>query len=49
MWLPDVYEGAPTIVTMIYSIVPKIALIGVIVRLNLTIFETNSFFINNIW
>ena len=49
MWLPDVYEGAPTIVTMIYSIVPKIAIIGIIIRLNLSIFETNGFFINNIW
>jgi NADH-quinone oxidoreductase subunit N len=48
-WLPDVYEGSPTIVTMIYSIVPKIAIIGFVVRLNLNILNTNVFFINDIW
>ncbi len=48
-WLPDVYEGAPTIVTMIYSIVPKIAIISFIVRLNLDVINANLFFINDIW
>ena len=48
-WLPDVYEGAPTIVTMIYSIVPKIAIIGFIVRLNLNILNSHAFFLNDIW
>jgi NADH-quinone oxidoreductase subunit N len=48
-WLPDVYEGAPTIVTMIYSIVPKIAIIGFVVRLNINILNSHAFFLNDIW
>lgn len=33
MWIPDVYEGAPTIVTAYFAIVPKIALITVFINL----------------
>jgi proton-translocating NADH-quinone oxidoreductase chain N len=33
MWAPDVYEGAPTAVTAFFSIVPKPALIVVLLRL----------------
>ena len=33
MWLPDVYEGVPTPVTAIYSIVPKIALFSLLMKL----------------
>ena len=32
MWAPDVYEGAPTSVTAFFSIVPKIALLGFMLR-----------------
>nr|YP_009646991.1 NADH dehydrogenase subunit 2 [Chloropicon sieburthii]QBX98632.1 NADH dehydrogenase subunit 2 [Chloropicon sieburthii] len=32
MWSPDVYEGAPTTVTAFFSIAPKLALFGVLVR-----------------
>lgn len=32
MWTPDVYEGAPTPVTAYMSIVPKIAAIGIFIR-----------------
>jgi NADH-quinone oxidoreductase subunit N len=32
VWLPDVYEGVPTIITMYFSTVPKIVLIGVYIR-----------------
>lgn len=32
MWAPDVYEGAPTIITAFFSIGPKIALFGVLIR-----------------
>ncbi len=33
MWTPDVYQGAPTSVTAFFAIVPKIAAIGLLVRL----------------
>ncbi|QKX02427.1 NADH-quinone oxidoreductase subunit N [Wolbachia endosymbiont of Dirofilaria (Dirofilaria) immitis] len=33
MWAPDVYQGAPTIVTMFFSTAPKAALITFLIRL----------------
>jgi NADH-quinone oxidoreductase subunit N len=33
MWLPDVYEGAPSSVTTLFAVTPKLALIGVFIRL----------------
>jgi len=33
MWSPDVYEGSPTPVTAFFSIVPKIALLALYIRL----------------
>ncbi|CAC9631880.1 NADH-ubiquinone oxidoreductase chain N (EC 1.6.5.3) [uncultured Gammaproteobacteria bacterium] len=33
MWVPDVYQGAPTSVTMFISTVPKIAAVAMLVRL----------------
>jgi NADH-quinone oxidoreductase subunit N len=33
MWAPDVYEGAPTCVTAFFAMTPKIALIGLLLRL----------------
>lgn len=38
MWAPDVYEGAPTSVTAFFSIVPKISILAVFVRLFLDCF-----------
>ena len=32
-WAPDVYEGFPTSVTAFFAITPKIALLGVFLRL----------------
>lgn len=32
MWAPDVYEGAPTIVTAFFAIVPKIAIFSILIR-----------------
>nr|YP_665693.1 NADH dehydrogenase subunit 2 [Mesostigma viride]AAL36732.1 NADH dehydrogenase subunit 2 [Mesostigma viride] len=32
MWTPDVYEGSPTTVTALFSILPKIALFGMFLR-----------------
>lgn len=33
MWSPDVYEGAPTSTTVFFAVVPKLALVGVFLRL----------------
>lgn len=33
MWTPDVYEGAPTPVTALFAIVPKVAALALLVRL----------------
>jgi len=33
MWSPDVYEGAPTPVTAFFSIVPKIAVLSLLIKL----------------
>nr|YP_010470414.1 NADH dehydrogenase subunit 2 [Tetraselmis marina]UVF37902.1 NADH dehydrogenase subunit 2 [Tetraselmis marina] len=33
MWAPDVYEGSPTYITAFFAIVPKIAILGVFLRL----------------
>lgn len=38
-WLPDVYEGSPTNVTAFFALVPKVALLVVVVRLLLDVFE----------
>lgn len=32
MWTPDVYEGAPTIVTAFFSVAPKVAAMALLVR-----------------
>ena len=33
MWAPDVYEGAPTIITAFFAIVPKIAILSILIKL----------------
>lgn len=38
MWTPDVYQGAPTSVTALFAIVPKVAAMGLIMRLLLVTF-----------
>ena len=38
MWLPDVYEGSPTIVTAYFAIVPKIAILFTLINLTLNTF-----------
>ena len=42
MWTPDVYEGAPTCVTAFFAIVPKIAALGLLMRLLFVPFEAAS-------
>lgn len=38
MWTPDVYQGAPTIVTALFAILPKIAMLSLFIRLMLECF-----------
>jgi len=42
MWTPDVYQGAPTIVTAFFAIVPKVAAISILVRVLLEPFGAVS-------
>ncbi len=42
MWTPDVYEGAPTPVTAFFAIAPKIAALGLLVRVLSTPFINNA-------
>jgi NADH-quinone oxidoreductase subunit N len=43
-WAPDVYEGAPTIVTAFFAIVPKIAIVGVLGRILYVVFLSFSYY-----
>ena len=40
MWTPDVYEGSPTSVTAFFAVAPKIAALGLIVRILITAMPT---------
>lgn len=40
IWSPDVYEGSPTIITFFFSLVPKIVLLGLLIRLSFDVFLT---------
>lgn len=45
MWLPDIYEGAPLISTALFALIPKIALIFLLIR-----FTAFHFFFNlDVW
>jgi len=37
VWIPDIYEGAPTIITAYLSIVPKIGILGIVMKLFINI------------
>ncbi len=45
IWTPDIYEGAPTLITFFFSIIPKIAFLGFIIRFITQIFE---FYLENV-
>jgi NADH-quinone oxidoreductase subunit N len=42
MWTPDVYEGAPTPVTMFFATAPKVAAVTLLARLSLEAFGSQS-------
>lgn len=43
-WLPDVYEGAPNNISSFFAIVPKIAFIGILIRIFFDVFSNISYF-----
>ena len=43
MWLPDVYEGASLIVTFFFAVVPKIVIIGFMLKFYIIIFGLFNF------
>lgn len=49
MWLPDVYEGVPTIVTALFAIMPKVAIFGLLYRLGVNFCIYNFFFWNELF
>jgi NADH-quinone oxidoreductase subunit N len=46
MWAPDVYQGAPTIMTFFFSIVPKITFLSLLTRIVYNVFPMSNFQIN---
>jgi NADH-quinone oxidoreductase subunit N len=42
MWTPDVYEGAPTPVTMFFASAPKVAAVALLARVSLEAFGSQS-------
>lgn len=42
MWTPDVYEGAPTPVTMFFASAPKVAAVALLTRISLEAFGSQS-------
>jgi len=44
MWSPDVYHGAPTILTFFFSITPKIIFLALLVRINILLFSSFEFY-----
>ena len=47
MWAPDVYAAAPTVITAYFSLAPKIALIGVFLRIGLWTFFADPTGVSN--
>lgn len=45
MWLPDVYEGVPTIITAVFALLPKLPVLVLIVKLFFNVF----FFYKGYW
>ncbi|MFC3099546.1 NADH-quinone oxidoreductase subunit NuoN [Altererythrobacter lauratis] len=43
MWTPDVYEGAPTPVTMFFASAPKVAAVALLARVSLEAFGSQPF------
>lgn len=48
MWVPDVYDGVPTLVTSIFAIMPKIAIFTLLLRMSSYFLIINFFFLQQI-
>lgn len=48
MWLPDVYEGVPTILTAFFAIIPKLAMFVLFVNFSLMVFGPNFLILKNL-
>lgn len=48
MWVPDVYEGSPTIITAFFAIIPKIVIISLLIRFSLTLLNYSLYYFNNL-
>lgn len=49
MWSPDVYEGAPTIITMFFAIIPKIALLSFLFKFIIKVLSFNIIYIDRLF
>lgn len=49
MWSPDVYEGSPLPVTALFSIVPKMAGMAVIIRVSMSLFGVEEGVLQSSW
>ena len=46
MWAPDVYEGSPTIITAFFAIIPKIAILALLIRFYINFFNYNLLYLD---
>lgn len=44
-WAPEVYEGAPTIITYFLFVVPKIAILAIFIKLEFLFYATNTLWV----
>jgi NADH-quinone oxidoreductase subunit N len=49
LWLPDVYEGAPTNITLFFATVPKLAFLSILIRFIFDVLGDISIFFSNIF
>ena len=49
MWSPDVYEGSPVPVTTFFALIPKIAGLGVIIRITMIFFGQDNSILQITW
>ena len=47
-WAPDVYEGSPTPITAFFSVAPKLAGLGLLIRFTYSIFMSEGLYDNNL-
>jgi len=48
-WLPDIYDGSPTVTTMYFSIVPKLVYVYLFIKIIFNLFLFEKLFLNTIF